>query len=157
MNREDMAIKMIPRLCSSICFLVKVRRGRCTKLCINRRPRKLVVSIMEADRLDFLWLLLSNSCSSWNLSASAPAKEAKYLISAPSFYISKLPFGGLDRVSVTAGSTTVVAISIISPSVAMAAAAFSSSVPLRCWNFLRNRADLVILMMIKMFMIKMVA
>ena len=33
MKREDIAINIIPRLCSSICFFVKVRLGLWTKLC----------------------------------------------------------------------------------------------------------------------------
>ena len=38
MKSEDMAIRMMPRLCSSICFLVKVRRGLCTKFLMSWRP-----------------------------------------------------------------------------------------------------------------------
>ena len=33
MNKDDMAINIMPKLCSSICFLVKVLLGRWTKLC----------------------------------------------------------------------------------------------------------------------------
>ena len=40
MKREDMAMRMIPKLCSSICFLVKVLRGLCrTKFLMSCRPR----------------------------------------------------------------------------------------------------------------------
>ena len=33
MNKDDMAISIMPKLCSSICFLVNVLLGLCTRLC----------------------------------------------------------------------------------------------------------------------------
>ena len=41
MNKDDITIKIIPRLCSSICFLVKVLLGLWTRLLIMSRPRRL--------------------------------------------------------------------------------------------------------------------